>query len=62
MKKIYLRPSFEVVVINEQDAIMLVVSGETGGTGTGGDDDGSGEDLSRKHWSYNNNNIWENEW
>ena len=46
---------------NEQDAIMLVVSGETGGTGTGGDDDGSGEALSRKHWSYNNN-IWENEW
>lgn len=61
MKKIYLRPSVEVVVINEQDAIMLVVSGETGGTGTGGDDDGSGEDLSRKHCSYNNN-IWENKW
>jgi hypothetical protein len=61
MKKIYLRPSVEVIVINEQDAIMLVVSGETGGIGTGGDDDGSGEDLSRKHCSYNNN-IWENEW
>jgi hypothetical protein len=62
MKKIYISPSIEVIEIDERDSIMLAVSGETGSTGTGGDDDGLGEDLARKHYSYNNNNIWDNKW
>jgi hypothetical protein len=61
MKKNYLIPSVEAIELTEKDAIMLVVSGESGNAGTGGDDDGTGEDLSNK-FNYNHNDIWNDKW
>lgn len=63
MKKKYANPIAVIVKLTVKDTLMLVVSGETGSTNTGGDDDGTGETLSKENGNrWGNDDIWDNMW
>lgn len=55
MKKIYIQPDIEEIDV-ETESLLLVVSAETGTGNVWGDDDGTGEVLSKEH-----HGIWD-EW